>query len=523
MDFRVLATRGVGGYRQYRIPALGVTPSGRLLAVYDGRPDLDDLPGPIDLVMRVSDDDGNTWSEQTVLRPARDIRGFGDASIVVDPTVGAHGRIIVFSQATELAGFFESALGCDDDDPGIAHVEISISDDNGVTWSHRRITSQVKADDTAAIFATSGMGGRIAVGEYAGRLLQTFVLRRRGEVLAAVGYSDDHGQTWSLGAEIPGGNESAAVGLADGTVLVHSRAYPHRLSGCSVDGGQTLQTLAPDKALTDPGDNGSLCALPTGDVVCTHNHDGDLRRNTVVKRSHDGGLTWPEAVVIEAGSSAYSTACPLPNGDIGVLFERNGYTEMVFARVTDADFHPAEQVLRPVVDAHGIEREFVLRYVLPARLPLPEAELEQLGRLIPPADTSVWEAFERKEVGHPGATSEPIYTRAELDVLLGQTTPGLHVGDELRFSGRVANHADAALADISVVCDRADFRHSQDVLAAGQRMVFPDLRVLVSAADVAAGELGISFVWRATPAGDSRELAGTEQLRFSTETGLPLR
>ncbi|MBW4094776.1 MAG: exo-alpha-sialidase, partial [Acidobacteria bacterium] len=44
-DFeRVLATRGVGGYHQYRIPALAVTTRGTLLAAYDGRPNLDDLP-----------------------------------------------------------------------------------------------------------------------------------------------------------------------------------------------------------------------------------------------------------------------------------------------------------------------------------------------------------------------------------------------------------------------------------------------------------------------------------------------
>ena len=52
-----IARRGEGGYAQYRIPALAVTTRGTLLAAYDGRPNLDDLPSPIDLLLRRSADD----------------------------------------------------------------------------------------------------------------------------------------------------------------------------------------------------------------------------------------------------------------------------------------------------------------------------------------------------------------------------------------------------------------------------------------------------------------------------------
>lgn len=55
----VLARRGVGGYRQYRIPALA-TAGQVVLCAYDGRPDLDDLPAPIDLLLRRSEDGGHT-------------------------------------------------------------------------------------------------------------------------------------------------------------------------------------------------------------------------------------------------------------------------------------------------------------------------------------------------------------------------------------------------------------------------------------------------------------------------------
>ena len=90
----VLAVRGVGGYRQYRIPAMAVTPSGKVIAIYDARADFDDLPGPVDLVIRTSDDNGDTWSEQQIFRKHEGISGYGDASIIVDPSFGNKGRVM---------------------------------------------------------------------------------------------------------------------------------------------------------------------------------------------------------------------------------------------------------------------------------------------------------------------------------------------------------------------------------------------------------------------------------------------
>lgn len=80
----VLAVRGRGGYRQYRIPALAVTARGTVLAAYDGRPNLDDLPSPIDLLVRRSTDNGQTWSGQEVVRSGTGLEGFGDPSLLVD-------------------------------------------------------------------------------------------------------------------------------------------------------------------------------------------------------------------------------------------------------------------------------------------------------------------------------------------------------------------------------------------------------------------------------------------------------
>ncbi|MFN3924604.1 MAG: exo-alpha-sialidase [Pseudarthrobacter sp.] len=351
---QVLAVRGHGGYRQYRIPALAVTARGTLLAAYDGRPNLDDLPSPIDLLVRRSLDNGKTWGPQRVVRTGSGLEGYGDPSLLVDAETG---RIFLFHAAGTRAGFFESTTGLDPDDESIQHCDLSFSDDDGVTWQHRRITHQLKGSSSAVreitgIFASAGQGIQIHTGQYRGRLVQQFVALRGGRIMAASAYSDDHGDTWTLGELIdatPGGaapNENKVAALADGRLLLHSRATPQRLAAFSYDGGHSWSSLVPVGDLPDPSDNGSLArfdglpavpnlasAVTDQWLLATNNHDTDLRRNTVLSLSPDNGATWPAKLVLCAGSSAYSTATRLPDGNIGVLYERQGYREIVFASV----------------------------------------------------------------------------------------------------------------------------------------------------------------------------------------------
>jgi sialidase-1 len=494
MEQQVLAVRGVGGYRQYRIPAMAVTPSGRIIAIYDARLDFDDLPGPVDLVIRISDDNGATWSTQEIFRKHQGISGFGDASILIDPTYGIKGRIIVLYQWTQTAGFFESKLGTDLDNPQIAHIARSISDDDGNTWRHDVITEQLKDDKTPGIFATSGMGGRIASGEFAGRLLQTFVLRREFELLSAIGFSDDHGENWRLGAIIPGGNETAIAGLHDGTVLVHSRATPHRITGRSLDGGETLSSLNPDLALLDPSDNGSLCVLKNADLICTHNHDADLRRNTVMKRSTDGGKTWSSGICIEEGSSAYSTACELSDGLIGVLYERNAYQEIVFAKLSIDELQPLDAVIDESSKSLDIEFTLIPRYIRPGR----NREVENLlvnAPTVPEMDISSFNITERKEVGPAGGTTsgDSLYTADELEKILGPITPGLHLGDEIRFSARITNNLETSISNMHIKDRNHQKVFEKSNLDSKTKECLLDIRQGVTPADLNAGVARYEF------------------------------
>lgn len=493
----VLAVRGVGGYRQYRIPAMAVTPSGRVITIYDARADFDDLPGPIDLVIRTSDDNGDTWSAQQIFRKHEGISGYGDASIIVDPDFGDKGRVIVLYQWTQTAGFFESIVGTDLDDPLIAHIGRSISDDDGITWRHDVITNQLKDQQTPGIFATSGMGGRISVGQYAGRLLQTFVLRRKSGLLSAIGFSDDHGESWQLGALIPGGNETAIVGLQDGSILFHSRATPFRIAGRSTDGGKTLSELAPDIALPDPSDNGSLLALKNGDVLCSHNHDNNLRTNTVIKRSVDNGHTWRSAVTLEKGSSAYSTTCELVDGSIGVLFERNAYQEIVFMKISLEEFSSLENAIEAPLHELDIEFTAVQRYIRPARDHVVEKALVS-AITVPIVDMSGFQITERKEVGAAGGTTsgDTLYTSEELDLVLGPVEEGLHQGDEVRFSTRIHNLRRETLFDLYVLDRDRKALFKFDKLDSEEKICMLDIRQVVSEADVTSGVANFNFELR---------------------------
>ena len=341
-----LATLGEGDWQRYRIPALTVAPNGDLLAFYDGRPTMQDLPSNIALLMRRSTDGGKRWHEPRVIRAAPAPAGFGDPSVLVDRVTG---DVFVFHAASMDAGFASSTTGRDPADPKVLHADYSVSSDNGVTWTHRRITAELKAGhaDWAGMFAASGEGIQLRRGKYAGRLIQQYTVRRNGGNYAVSAWSDDHGVTWRTSEPVgPGADENKTVELSDGRIMLNARATPHRLVAFSSDGGATYTPLAADAALLDPGNNGSIIrAFPDaalGDprarmLLFSNTANRHVRRRLTVRLSCDDGATWPVSRVVQAGASAYSTLTPLRGADgrlggrYGLLYERDGYRYISYA------------------------------------------------------------------------------------------------------------------------------------------------------------------------------------------------
>ncbi len=301
----------------YRIPALAVTRTGRVLVAWDVRPDWKDLPGDFDIALRWSDDHGRTWSEPSLLR-AHDTEtygkpaGYGDASFIVDPVTG---RVFCHYVSSTGRSFFDA-------DPG-PHGEglrpiVSWSDDDGVTWQHRDITAEIKEATAEGIFASSGNGIALARGPYAGRLLQPYVIRRGKDRYSAVAYSDDHGDTWRMGRWVgPDCDENKLVETASGDVLMMSRARPRRKEAVSLDGGVTFDTPRPHDTLVEPACNGGAWRLGDGTLVASLLDDPEDRRRLVLRTSADDGATWSAAVVVDPGACGYSVVAELSDGSIG--------------------------------------------------------------------------------------------------------------------------------------------------------------------------------------------------------------
>lgn len=446
----VLAARGHGGYRQYRIPALAVSTTGTVLAAYDGRPNLDDLPNTIDLLLRRSFDDGNSWEPQQLIRTGEGLAGYGDPSLLVDRETG---RIFCFHAAGTHAGFFEAVEGLEPVDE-VQHVDLSITDDDGATWSHRRLTGGLKREGITGIFAAAGNGIQLDAGPYAGRLIQQMVLLLDGAIRAASAYSDDHGDTWTLGEPAPGdGNENKTVCLPDGTVLLNSRAPGARRGAISQDGGHSYTPLEPIPTLPDPGDNGSILRLrTTGEggavLLATNNRDTALRRHTVLSASYDAGASWVPVRTLCAGSSAYSTAAVLADGSLGVFFERSGYTELVFTRIDAGQLgdDALAAAARTFTEDDGGELTLVLRSITPGR----DGEWITVGASHSiPAEAGQWGVHTWKEIGQGYAGNAQILGTREAQIAnYGPPAPGVKAGDILAFTGRFRNTRNEAVTAV---------------------------------------------------------------------------
>lgn len=289
-------------------------------------------------MLRRSTDGGTTWQAQQVVRKDAAPTGYGDPSLLVDRTTG---RIFVFYAAGVNQGFFGSATGNDETDPNVLQADYSYSDDDGLTWTHRRITKQIKNPAWGGMFAASGEGIQLRNGAHKGRLIQQYAIRDNGANYAVSAYSDDHGATWKTGTPVgPGGDENKTVELNDGTVMLNNRSKPYRTIAYSTDGGVTYTPFVQDTELPDPANNASVMRYApdaaasdpqSSWLLFSNTEDTGSRRNLTVKMSCDNGRTWPIRKVVDAGAAAYSTLTRLPGGRLGLLYERGDYEHITYS------------------------------------------------------------------------------------------------------------------------------------------------------------------------------------------------
>ncbi len=308
----------------YRIPALVTAPNGDLVVVIDERvPSCNDLrgSGDINIVIRRSTDHGHSWSEIERIVDFPEGQSASDPSMIVDQVTG---EIYLFYNFMDL-----------DREKDIYYLHVIKSGDNGLSWSEPKdITAQIAKPGWHKDFKfiTSGRG----IQTRTGTLLHCMVNLDNGLHLFG---SDDHGQSWYLiDTPLKPGNESKVVELDDGRILVNCRANGKgkRWVHISADQGQSWESR-PEPELKDPGCNASIIRYTsTRDgfdksrlLFCNANMKKG-RKNLTVRVSYDEGQSWSKGKSIYPGSSAYSTMTVLANGDIGVVFEKDDYTENPF-------------------------------------------------------------------------------------------------------------------------------------------------------------------------------------------------
>ncbi|MCX6215763.1 sialidase family protein [Spirosoma sp.] len=348
---------GEGGYLCYRIPAIVKTPTGTLLAFAEGRRTNCGDFGDVDIVLRTSKDNGQSWS------PIQTVVDFGSMQAgnaapvfdVSDPRFPAGRLFLLYNTGTDSEANVRKGFA-------IREVWYKTSTDGGQSWSEPvNITTQVSRpnkpnvnpayafpEDWRSYANTPGHALQLQKGRYKGRI---FVAANHSEgppqqqfrdYRAHGFYSDDHGETWKLSATIPypGGNESTAAETPGGGLLLNARNQSgdvkNRLLAFSPNAGESWEPVVIATDLPDPVCQGSMLNYQPrrgSNVLLFSNPNSQTSRtNLTVRVSRDGGKTWSSGKSIYAGSSAYSDLVVQQDNTIGALYEKDNYTKITYAR-----------------------------------------------------------------------------------------------------------------------------------------------------------------------------------------------
>lgn len=348
---------GEGGYALYRIPGIVVTPQGTVLAYCEARVTGRGDWGPIDVLLRRSEDGGRTWSPPETL-----VHIEGD--LPVNPVAAAQ----KLDQPGENT--VNNPVAIVDHESGAIHFLYCLeymrcfsmrSDDDGRTFSEPvEITTtfdEFRPEYDWKVLATGpGHGIQLTRGPHRGRLIVPVWLSlgtgghaHRPSVTSTI-YSDDHGATWRRGEiavpdtpEFVFPNETCVVQLADGAVMLNTRSESHahrRIVTLSPDGATDWSEPRFDDALLEPICMASIVRVSDEhsgqpSILAFSNPDNLSREdgsetpgrsrdrvNVSIKLSYDDGRTWPVNRLLEDGRSAYSDLTVLRDGTLLCFYER---------------------------------------------------------------------------------------------------------------------------------------------------------------------------------------------------------
>lgn len=229
----------------FRIPSLLRTKKGTLLAFADIRYNTGSDHSFIDIGCARSTDDGNSWDYRVAIQNDRLNQTY---SRVMDSTsvVTDSNRIILLAGSwnTNTSWTSGSATPKSDWD-----AVISVSDDDGETWSNPVSIKAISPSNTVGFLGGVSNGIVMEHQNYRGRVVMPIqICLRKGssnQVMSGCIYSDDNGETWRMSTSFTdAGNSENAIIEWNGNLIMSSRRDGNaRSRGAyqSTDGGETWQ------------------------------------------------------------------------------------------------------------------------------------------------------------------------------------------------------------------------------------------------------------------------------------------
>ena len=357
----VVFRSGEDGYASYRIPAIIKNANGDLIAFAEGRVDHAGDYGNVDIVYKVSSDNGKHWGKLQVAADYDRLQAGNAAPVVdlMDPNY-PNGRIFLFyNTGNNHEGEVRKGNG-------LRELWYITSTDGAKSWSepvnitlqgHRPLQPKVNPaynfkEDWRTYANTPGHAFQFVSGPYAGRI---YIAANHSagdpdkqgkDWNAHAYYSDDHGKSFKLSENVPfpGTNESLAAQVGEQEVYMSSRNQQltpkQRIISRSKDGGQQWVSAVADPNLPDPINQAAVLSWKEGgSFILAHINAASQtsRDNLTLRLSRDKGKTWYFNKVIakspegyKGDYAAYSDIVLLNKNQMGILYERDNYKEIVF-------------------------------------------------------------------------------------------------------------------------------------------------------------------------------------------------
>ncbi|TXH23151.1 MAG: exo-alpha-sialidase [Chitinophagaceae bacterium] len=354
---------GQDGHKSYRIPAIINLPNGHLLAFAEGRVNHAGDYGDVNIVLKISTNKGKTWGALKTVVDYDKLQA-GNPAPVVDMTDPAYpkGRIFLFyNTGNNHEGEVRKGKG-------LREVWYITSTDGGLNWSspvnitlqtHYPNQPQVNpaynfSEDWRGYANTPGHAMQFTTGKYKGRI---FVAANHSagnpkpearDYIAHGFYTDDHGKTFKISdnVDLEGGNENMATEISGGRLMLNLRNQrgnvKARYTAISDDGGQTWKDQKFDMNLPDPVCQGSILTIGSKKgkniLAFCNAADQNQRNNLTLRISKDDGKTWYKSILIykkegKGDWAAYSDIVKISKKKVGVLWEKDGYSKIVFTVV----------------------------------------------------------------------------------------------------------------------------------------------------------------------------------------------